>query len=44
MIQRLKNSYNLLTNKKGLKERLEQFADQIKKDKKCTRKLELNFP
>ena len=43
MIQRL-NSYNLLTDKKGLKKLFEQFADQIKKARKSTRKLELNFP
>ena len=29
MMQRL-NSYNLLTNKKGLKKRIAQLADQIK--------------
>ena len=33
MIQRL-NSYNLPTNKKGLKKWLEQFTDQMKKGKK----------
>ena len=41
--QRL-NSSNLLTNKNGLENILEQFADEIKKPKKSTEKLELNFP
>ena len=35
VIQRL-NSYNLLTNKKGLKKWLEQFTDQMKKAKKVS--------
>ena len=42
MIQKL-NSYNLSTNKKGLKKLLAQFADQIKKVRKSTGKLELKL-
>ena len=38
------NSYNLLTDKNGLKNTLDQSTDVMKKAKKSTDKLELNFP